>query len=480
MAVDFDLTNFNTTITDGKTNSGLPNEIEIEKGIIYNSDSDAVIVNKFLYKISSAIKYIQESGGILWQKDKQYPLGSVVTIVEKVANSYTLKKLKCIEVDATGFTNQIPVNGTLNTDSKNLTTYFTNITSINTKYWEEVKEYDSNTITYNTKDDGKKYIQLIDPTNKTSIKTKLGIQLKRYNTNKSGYDEIFFTLYYTFYKDTAYVEIYDMKCNNFVRKSSSVEDKYSIFGSLHYAILGFGIVLTQDNKLYIQVDYDSNAFIDTSKDILLKIRSFRDSNALELKTTTSSITGSYIPIRNGSNSKRTDTKYVVESTVPFTLEDMFRRGLLTTLMPSPYSSFELPDKNLYNLNTLDTLKYTNEDLKWFRIPLIKGRCQPSKDVKWAPSAGVNAEEITVGHNYFVVSTGMTFPNSNRAFFYSIHTEPVDNLREATGLVTHGPVAQNIFTMKQPELSYPKKPSFYPEDICNLFPRSIRVYRYVKY
>ena len=101
MAVTFDTTNFNNFITDGTTNSGIPSDEEITNGIKYNSHSDAVVVNKFLYSISKCIEYIQKNGYLLWQKDKEYTEGSIVNVIETEADFFNIRKFRCISQQQT-------------------------------------------------------------------------------------------------------------------------------------------------------------------------------------------------------------------------------------------------------------------------------------------------------------------------------------------------------------------------------------------
>lgn len=482
MTNTFNTTNFNQTITDGYTNSGIPTDEETDKGIPYNSLTDVNIVNKFLFNISSAIKYIQESGAILWQKNKQYPKGSVVNIVEKVGNSYTVRKFKCIKVDSSNYTTELPLIGGLQIDNSRLVTYFDGQNTVNTTYWEEINENDMNVINYNTLDNGNKYIKIIVPSEGEKIKTKLGFQLERFNTNTNGYDKLNFSLFYNYYKDNAYVEITDMICDNFVRKDTSViTDPYAIFGTLQYHILGFGIILTDNNELILEIKNEANAYINNSKNIKIQIKSFIDSSSINVIETTQVNTGLFLPIRSGSNSKYLDTGYVVETSVPLSIEDMFRRGLMSTLMNKPYDRMQMPNVSLFNMNTLDTSKYSNKQLDYFYVPYIHGDLYAKKDIGWRPTNDIfNTNSVTNWNFLLKWSEVSPNPATYKYMPYTHSQSAVVNIYEASALVTHGPVEDNLFNMKQKVLSYPKKATFDIEHVVDLFPRSIRVYRYLKY
>lgn len=504
MAIDFSVTNFNDLITDGTTNSGIPSEEESSIGIKYNSLADAVILNKFFYNLSSAIEYVQSKGSIIWQKDKNYTKGSIVNIIEFIDNSYVLRKFRCIDIG-----NNTPVIGTSNIDTNRLTTYFTNITGINSN-WIELFDGDNSSlnVTINEKSKG---ITLFEIPNQSFFRNNFNIYIKRFNGQTMNYDILSFDVEFTCNEfngdiNNVYVEVYNVYCSNYNRtnvQKTETDGFYNpdtyglIFGNSRYALLGFYLSIN-NGKLNLEMYSDDNSYIDITKKVEIKITS----NISNIEFTNIEIVDNYdilgentILIKDGSNNIGDDCGYLVETTVKLNSEEMFRRSLipiLTDLCIDPTSrrpgyskpfNYEFEPKNMISIVSSNS----NINYNIHCLPLITGFASFSPNgeniftsyytgqvsYKMESSDFLYTSFIGTKLQYYTYN-GMT--TKQRAGIGNSYYGVAGLVRwkyKTTVCKNIGNLEDNIFYSKQPELSiYNKKPALYP--------KSKRVYRYYKY
>lgn len=493
MAVTFDTTNFNSSITDGLTNSGIPTTEEDKVGIKFYSDADAVPVNKFLFNLSSAIEYIQTNGFILWQKDKQYKLGSVINIIEKYDDFSTLRKFKCIKVDdVTGYTTEMPVVGTLYTDMSRLTAYFQNVTSVNTTYWEEIYDKDDS-MTSIQLPERSAGLSLFEIPNMGFYRNNFDVLIERYNINTASNDTLRFTVNFESYNydgntDNVILSIYNVNCNNYERSSYvptanqkgiiSSEELYYVFGKNKFTLLGITMSIKND-KLNLDIYSDDFAYIDDTKTIDIKIVSnIQDINLTPIALQQyNGFTGKdVVVIRDGYDNSGTNCGYIVETTTRYTTEEMFKNSLIlittnncidpTSRRPGSSKNFDYvfnPDDMINVINDKSNTDYSNHVL-----PYIYGEAKPE------PNAGFN--NSTNGGVYYssTLLSGIAQKPFNRDARSGAGTDtyPIGKTKSTISITGDDP-DKNLFDSKNPELNIiDAKPALYP--------KSKRIYRYFKY
>lgn len=493
MSVTFNTTNFNNTITDGVHNSGIPSETETLKGVVYNSYSDAVIINKFMYNLSAALEYLQSNGTLLWQKGKDYKLGSVVNVIEKRNNFYTLRKLRCIKVDSGDVTQQQPLSGSLNIIPDSLATYYTGVNGVNTNYWVEIFDKDDKIIDIQLTE-GKKSLKLFEIPMTGYFTSNFDVNITRYNSNTRKNDYLRFTVEfecnnYDGNRDNIIVSVYNVNCNNYNRTSITpsvdkggnikLEDNEYIFGKSKFSLLGFTLS-TMNNSLNLDIFSDAYSYIDPSKSIDIKLYINRsDINFTPVESAYNDKMGEdVIVIREGNDNTGTDCGYIVESTTRYTKEEQFKRGLLmitddncilnTSERPGFSKNFSFqfnPDEVVSMINDK-----SNRDYSSHVLPLIQG-----ETYGWYSSEGWSNwwdgmdGTSTLFGGYILSSNRDRYVETgfNTGTMYPLYV----NRLQMT--VTSEDKTKNIFNSKQPELNVlSKNPALYP--------KSVRVYRYFKY
>lgn len=493
MAVTFDTTNFNSSITDGTTNSGIPTSEEDKIGIKFFSDADPVPVNKFLFNLSSAIEYIQTNGFILWQKGKQYKLGSIVNIIEKYDDFSTLRKFKCIKVDdVTGYTTEVPVVGSLYLDQDRLTSYFQDITSVNSTYWDEIFDKDDSIISLQLQERSFG-LSLFEIPTMGFYRNNFDVLIERYNTNTASNDTLRFTVNFETFDydgntDNVILNIYNVNCNNYERSSyvptanqngliSSEELNY-VFGKNKFTLLGITMSI-KNNKLNLDIYSDDFAYIDDTKTINVKlVNNIQEINVSPvILQQYNGFTGKdVVVIRDGYDNSGTDCGYIVETTTKYTTEEMFKNSLLlittnncidpTSRRPGSSRNFDYvfnPDDMINVINDKTNTDYSNHVL-----PYIYGEARPEANAAFNNS--------TNGSYYYssTILSGIEKRPLNRDARSGAGTDtnPIGKTK-ATISTTNDDITKNIFNSKNPELNIiDSKPALYP--------KSKRVYRYFKY
>lgn len=493
MAIDFNVTNFDKTITDGVTNSGTPTIDELGIGIEYNSNSDAVIVNKFLYNLSSSIKYIQEAGHMLWQKDKSYNLGSIVHVLELRQNDYLVRKFECINTGTTGTpTTQPPLNGSLSINPKTLSTYFYNVSSVNKLYWKEIFEKDYTDIHFECieRTNG---VKLFDIPQTGFYRNNLNILIQRFNTNTLNWDILRFSIEFQvndFNNDTSnvYIEIYDVFCSNYERSSYTPQisandiiepEEYGfVFGKNRFTLLGITVSI-KNGSLNLDIYSDNFSYIDDTKNIKIDINN--NYNQIKIIPTIINTYNGFVGedvlvIRENKSNTNFDCGYIIESKVKLTTEEMFKRGLLliteeNCINPNstrpgfskPFGSQFDPNKVVNVISDLENnFTYDNHIL-----PQIEG----SALTQWGSYMALGGFLTIEGP---IDMLGLR--NSIQGLgSYVADTKSTDNVYVEKGqyVVNHGAFETNIFSTKNPEVNIlTQEPTLYP--------KSLRVYRYFKY
>lgn len=491
MAVDFNLTNFNTSITDGVTNSGVATEDELNVGIRFNSQSNSQLVNKLLYNISSTIEYIQNSSGVLWQKDKQYKLGSIVNIIEDDNDYKTLRKFRCIKVDDdTGYTTSTPVLGSVNYNMENLTIYFSNVSEVNNTYWKEIFDKDSysSTITLNEKSPG---LYIFEIPNEGVYKNNFDVLIKRFNTNTQSNDVLSFSVNFEVYNYNGEVEntllsIYNVNCSNYNRSSFvpkendrgfiSSEDQHYIFGKNRFALLGVTMSV-KNNRLNLDIYSDEFAYIDDNS--IIEITITNNGSDLSMFNTELTEYNGYtgkevVVIRSGYDNSGSDCGYIVETTTRLTTEEMFKSSLLLITDSNCINqNSERPgySKNFtYSFNPDNMINVvsdaTDRDYSNHVLPHLKGESRSSTDSTFNMKLQERSSTLLSGSRLI--------PWSGTRVASSIQnmSDPIYKCKAFT-TVTSNDKTKNIFDSKNAELNiYNTKPALYP--------KSKKVYRYFKY
>lgn len=496
MAVDFETISFNSPITDGQTNSGIPTEQETNIGIKFNSNSDAVIVNKFLYNLSSAIKFIQDSGAILWIKDKEYTEGSIVNIIEHNGEDYTLRKFRCISKTPTKV---YPVNGRLNEDRKYLSLFFEVPNTVNSEQWVEIIELEEFQFLYKVPERTKN-IKLFNIPNSGYNRLNFDVLVERYNTNIADYDRLQFTVEfqcseYNSDLSNTFVEVRDVFCTNYERTSYESQangqgqippTEYGfVFGKSRFDLLGINLQLA-NNALYMNIYSDDNAYIDDEKEIKINFKVNTGNFQLIPVTTNEDLQmdENTLVIVDGYNNTGNDCGYVVESSIRYTTEELFKRSLLIIDESTCISNeSKRPGKSQVfqkKFNPHNVVSYiydsSNRDYSKHVFPRIYGLISTVvgiKSVYYSNSGAYLMDDSNI--------TMVTYSDSSTAYAHPVKYDTNDltlkKRRRTYTITTHdtkeGNFEKNIFNSKNPELNIH---SNNPE----LYPKSKRIYKYFKY
>lgn len=494
MTINFDTIVFNESITDGVSNSGIPTEEESNIGIKYNSDADSQIVNKFLFNLSSAIKFIQESGSILWIKNKEYYEGSVVNIIELRGTDYNLRKFKCISKTPT---TNAPLSGTINTDPDTLAIYFSTPNTVNDTEWIELIELEESELVLEVPERSKS-VRLFDIPDEGFNRINFDVMVERYNTNTADFDKLKFTVEfqsndYRADVNNAFVEILDVLCNNYERTDYvPVADSSGfippseygfVFGKSRFALLGITLHII-DNSVYLGIYSDNNSYIDDTKNITFRFNVNRTDIQLipVIATRELNLDQNTLVIRDGYNNTGNDCGYIVESSVRYNTEEMFKRSLLV-----------IDDSTCMNVNSVRP-GYSKIFDKTFDPHNIVAYIYDSKSTDYSKHVlpkmtGFIGGQYTFGIGFvhhlndyitddsLFTEIGKGQPSAFTDSAYAnngISSDPATKINNNTYcIVTHGDFDSNIFNSKNPELNvYSNNPTLYP--------KSKRVYKYFKY
>lgn len=158
----YNTSNFNKTITNGVDNSYKPDETQLGVGIKFNSNATSNTLNSFFYKISNVLKYIQESGLVLWQPDKIYNKGDIVSVIYKSDDSSNT--WSCVNMRSLVDNNSnLPFNNKSLLDKNSLArnkvyVFIGPLSNINSQYWEKFIE--DTIVKYNTLSIKEEYIDI--------------------------------------------------------------------------------------------------------------------------------------------------------------------------------------------------------------------------------------------------------------------------------------------------------------------------------